>query len=973
MAIDGIAVATGAFASLSGVALSMGGDLEQAVGGVNKIFESSAATVISNAEIAYKTAGISAVEYMEQVTSFSASLLQSVGGDTEEAARIADMAIIDMADNANTFGTSIESIQNAYQGFAKQNYTMLDNLKLGYGGTKTEMERLLADAEKITGIKYDINNLNDVYEAIHVIQGELNITGTTAKEAAETLSGSWTSAKAAFANFLSGAGDVQPVIDTFSNLAGVVVDRLGVLLPRLATGLGELFKNLAPKIPPLMKDLLPALIEGGITLISGLMSAMPAIIATVGEIIPMIIGGIKQRISEFFPVGGEIMESIGGGLFENLGMLISKIAETATELGPIIMETFGDVLLASLDAISAAIAFLAENFDIVSVAVIAGTVAFGAYQAVIAISGIISTVTTALEGMTLAQYALNLAMNLNPIALVVAAIAALVAGIVYLWNTNEDFRIALINAWEAIKATAENVWNGISGFLIPLWDNLKAVFTTIWNAVSEVFNFAVTKIKQIAETVFGGLKAFWDKNGAEITAIFTKIWTGVSSFLSTTFNAIKSIAESVWNSISSVVKAVLSALKSSIESSWNAIKRVTEGVLNAIKIVIDGAFKAIQGVWNTFAGAFTGDWSRMWSGIKETFTGIFETIKGIFSQAMSVGGDLISGIWSGISDKVGWLRNEIAGFFGGVVDDIKSFFGIASPAKKHMPGIGQNIIEGVVNGIDSMEPEMESAFIHALVPGAAVQEMARQETLGIIDQFSEMPRKIMETISPAKDVFSEWGNYIHDIVMTKSGALVVDSMKIFSQIPGRTWDSIVGTIDRVKAWGDGVISAGKDKVTAFVSTVENISKSTPDKLWGAIKGGLDKVSEWGKSLSERARDGILTMQSTILDAAKDLPDKMESIGKQIGESLAGGIHSMSPKVSDTLNNILNPKGETLDSRYFSSASGNLVSPASAGSLASAPLTTSQVNNTYLNIQSVPLSPYELIMEAKAAEDRARWL
>ena len=184
-------------------------------GGVEKIFgKDTAKTVIENANRAFQTVGISANDYMENVTSFSASLLQSVGGNAEEAARIADMALQDMADNANVFGSDMQAIQNAYQGFAKQNYTMLDNLKLGYGGTRTEMERLLKDAQKLTGQKYDIKNLNDVYEAIHAIQVEQNIAGTTAEEASKTIEGSFNSMKAAAQNFLSSFGLGQEELST---------------------------------------------------------------------------------------------------------------------------------------------------------------------------------------------------------------------------------------------------------------------------------------------------------------------------------------------------------------------------------------------------------------------------------------------------------------------------------------------------------------------------------------------------------------------------------------------------------------------------------------------------------------------------------------------------------------------------------------------------------------------------------------
>ena len=196
----------GAITKISKSALDAYANYEQLVGGVDKLFGKSSSTIIKNANKAYKTAGVSANKYMEQATSFSASLISSLNGDTQKAAKITDMAIRDMSDNVNVFGSNMEDVQRAYQGFSKQNYTMLDNLKLGYGGTKTEMERLLKDAEKISGVKYDISNLSDVYEAIHVIQKEMNITGTTAKEASKTIEGSVNSMKSAWENWLTAIG-----------------------------------------------------------------------------------------------------------------------------------------------------------------------------------------------------------------------------------------------------------------------------------------------------------------------------------------------------------------------------------------------------------------------------------------------------------------------------------------------------------------------------------------------------------------------------------------------------------------------------------------------------------------------------------------------------------------------------------------------------------------------------------------------
>jgi len=263
-----------------------GGALQQSIGGIETLFKDSAGTVEQYASQAYKTTGLSANAYMEQATSFAASLVSSLGGDTAKAAESANTALTDMADNSNKMGTSMESIQMAYQGFAKQNYTMLDNLKLGYGGTKTEMQRLLSDAQKITGVKYDISNLNDVYTAIHVIQGELGITGTTSKEAATTLTGSFNMMKASFTDFigqLALGGDITPYVTNlvtsfntfvFSNLIPMVGNIFTSIGPAIATGMQQLLTNLLT----FLTDSLPTMIQQGSDLITNLAQGMSTVL-----------------------------------------------------------------------------------------------------------------------------------------------------------------------------------------------------------------------------------------------------------------------------------------------------------------------------------------------------------------------------------------------------------------------------------------------------------------------------------------------------------------------------------------------------------------------------------------------------------------------------------------------------------------------------------------------------------------------
>ena len=333
-------------------------DLEQSIGGVETLFKESADTVIANSKRAYQTAGIDANTYMQQVTSFSASLLQSLGGDTKKASQVADMAIIDMADNANKMGTSIEMIQNAYQGFAKQNYMMLDNLKLGYGGTRGEMERLLADAEKITGIKYDISNLNDVYQAIHVIQGELGITGTTALEGAQTISGSINALKSAWANFLSGAGGVKEVIDTLITAGGNIGKAILKMLPDIVDGLVKLVNALIPQIPTVIEKLLPALLKGVVDLTNSLLIALPKVIQKIADMlptmIPMIINAILKMIPAllkslplFIKAGLDLVMGLIKGLTseESINAIVDALPEIVETLITSLMEAIPMLLL----------------------------------------------------------------------------------------------------------------------------------------------------------------------------------------------------------------------------------------------------------------------------------------------------------------------------------------------------------------------------------------------------------------------------------------------------------------------------------------------------------------------------------------------------------------------------------------------------------------------------------------------------
>ena len=357
------AVAAGAtaVAALTKSAVESYADYEQLVGGVETLFKDSAGIVQEYAANAFQTAGLSANDYMETVTGFSASLLQSVGGDTEEAARIADQAITDMADNANKMGSSIESIQNAYQGFAKQNYTMLDNLKLGYGGTKQEMERLLADAEKLSGVHYDISNLNDVYEAIHVVQGELGITGTTAEEASTTIQGSAAAMKAAWQNMLTGIADENADFDgLINNLVNSIETFAQNIIPRVEQalkGIGKLVSGLAPIIvealPGLVENVLPGFIDAIMEVVNSIVEAIPEVIPVLIQALVDIVTQLIECLAENLPTIIEAviqgLEQIMNSLAENLPTIISGITEMLLQVVQVIISNAPQFLEAFLN------------------------------------------------------------------------------------------------------------------------------------------------------------------------------------------------------------------------------------------------------------------------------------------------------------------------------------------------------------------------------------------------------------------------------------------------------------------------------------------------------------------------------------------------------------------------------------------------------------------------------------------------
>lgn len=353
--------------------ISEGADLQQSLGGIETLFKDSADTVKAYAAQAYKNAGVSANTYMETVTSFSASLLQSLGGDTAKAAEAANQAMVDMSDNANKMGTDMQSIQMAYQGFAKQNYTMLDNLKLGYGGTKSEMERLLADAQKLTGVKYDISNLADVYEAIHVVQTELGITGTTAEEASTTFTGSFGAMKAAASDLLGNLAigeDIGPALDALLETTSTfLLDNLIPMVWNILQQLPGLVIQAIDGVKEIaltkLSEAMPGVQESGagvfLALIDGIRASFPEMIAAAGEAIQTMIQKVSGELPKVLESGTLVLNELIAGIIDCIPALLDTGGEVMAQLLKKIMEALPEILSAGVSLIAGLVSGLVQK------------------------------------------------------------------------------------------------------------------------------------------------------------------------------------------------------------------------------------------------------------------------------------------------------------------------------------------------------------------------------------------------------------------------------------------------------------------------------------------------------------------------------------------------------------------------------------------------------------------------------------
>lgn len=872
-------------------AISEGAALQQSLGGIETLFKGSADKVKGYANEAYKTTGLSANAYMENVTGFSASLLQSLGGDTNKAAETANMAMIDMSDNANKMGTSMESIQMAYQGFAKQNYTMLDNLKLGYGGTKQEMERLLNDAQKLTGVKYDINNLSDVYNAIHAIQENLDITGTTAKEAASTFSGSFESMKAAAQNVLGKLA-----------LGENILPSLHALLKTTST---FLFDNFLPMVGNIFSGLGLVLTEGisqiasqlfGDAFGSAVYSQLSRVTGVFQTFFDMIFGSLSKQdnidiltMLGFSEGAANQIVNIADNIrvtFENIGVVAGNVAsivvdfvgdllgikdgEQGVNLLGIAFESITGFIRDASESLSKFTSWLKDSplaLDALKSAVVGITSAWAGYKAVLAVIKGIETIRNATlaitNGLMLAQFVrtgalttaeaanaaatmgasgafgiFNAVLSANPIGLIVTAVAALTAGLVWFFTQTETGQ----QIWSSFVDWIKQAWQGIADFFVGLWSGISEGASTLWDGVVTAWNAYIESLKAM--------------------------WTAVVTFFSDLWISIQEAASVAWTAITTVVMAI-------------------------VQPFIDG----FMNIWNNISDGLT----QIWEGIKMIFQGAWEFIKSIFLGAILIIIDLVTGnfnqlgadlslIWEGIQNGISMIWEGIKTYFSGVVDAIVGY-GIA--VFENFSAVLSAIWE-FIKSTASATWEWIKFTVTSLITGLV------QGAQNIWDGFMNFLSSLWEGIkSTASNAWSSLASSVLNII----NGLVFGAQNAWNSMSNAVSNlvsNVTGFFNQL--WNIDLFAAGQAILQGFLNGLQSMWSSVTDFV-GGIAGWIRDHKgpiEYDRKLLIPAGNAIMgSLDHGLKDGFKDVKKTVGGVAGEISDVFSGDNLNLNSSASLT--------------------------------------------------------------------------
>jgi len=704
-------------------------EYEQLVGGVETLFKDSSGKLIGYAEKAYKTAGMSSNQYMNTATSFAASLIQGLGGDTAKAVELTNLAITDMSDNANKMGTDIGSIQDAYQGFAKQNYTMLDNLKLGYGGTQSEMIRLINDSgvlgEKIESL--DNVTFDQMIEAIHKIQDNLGITGTTALEAGTTISGSWSSVQALFENILTKVGSkLAPTVmgflqqlsdwmetidwDAFATSVGDALQRIFDWIQKIdfttffekgmdgvenfLEKLGGLIEDV-PKIIQTFKDwspLIAGVAAGFVTLkvamaISSLISAITAAwtaykTANEGATIAQWLFNAALNANPIV-----LIVTLVAGLVVALITLWNTndgFREAVTNAWEKIKEVFGTVIDAIKGFFSGLVEKVQTAWESVKEAVSTAIEAIKGF-----FTGLVDSIKQAWENIKTAISEKIDAIK-ETVTNVFTAIADTVSAV---WETIKNaVQVAIMFIGEIISAAFQIItipwmfiWENCKEYIIAAWEFIKnavstsldAISTTIsniWNAIVGFLTPILEGIKNTFTTIWEAVKSAVSTAINNIQTVITTVWNAIVSFLKPILEGIKNTFTTVWNAIKSTISTVLNAIQTTITNIWNAIKTTVTNVINSIKSVISSVFNAIKSTISSILNSIKSTFTSVWNSIKSTVSNVINGVKSTISSGLNAAKSTVSNVLGAIKNKFSSIFESAKEIVRSAIDKIKGFF-----------------------------------------------------------------------------------------------------------------------------------------------------------------------------------------------------------------------------------------------------------------------------------------------------------
>lgn len=703
----GVALAAGAagVAALTKSSVEAYGDFEQLLGGVKKLYGNAGmgleeyaasvgkttseveadwinlnkaqSTVLQNAENAYKTSGMSMNTYMETATQFSASLINSLGGDSLEAARLTDMAMVAISDNWNTFGGDLEAISNAFKGFSKQNYNMLDNLKLGYGGTKSEMERLIADANEYAKTIGETSNLSidsfaDIIKAIDLVQKKQQIYGTTANEAQTTIQGSINMTKAAWENFLtvlgSEDGEIEAALDNLMESASYVFENILPVAERALGGIATAVEKLAPtiskKLPALVKRILPPLLNAATSLVTGLVQALPSMLEAIIGVLPGLIGGIVDAITgllpELIPAGVQVVMTLAQAIMDNLSTILDAAVQIITMLGQGFAENISVIMPAIVDIILSIVDMLTDPSTIVQMIEVA-------VQIMVAIAeGLIQAIPKVVEKIPQILNAIKVAFLEGVKILAEATVKILTAIGEAMAPIVERFREIFSNAWEAVK----NVFSSVVGWFRETFTAAKEAVHEAWSNIKDKMSERWQQVKDAFESV--------------------------GKWFSETFTEAKNKATDAWNDI----KAKFSEKWENIKSAFNNAKQWFSDEFSGAK---DKAVAA-------------------WDNIKQKMDEIWEKIKSAFKfeDARNWGKDLINNFIGGIEDMWEWAKQKVSGFAG----MIGSFIHFSEPDV------------GPLKDFHTFAPDMMKLFAQGIADNQYLVADELEKSLGYVNDIS---------------------------------------------------------------------------------------------------------------------------------------------------------------------------------------------------------------------------------------------